>query len=186
MEKIQRVRVTSAESGTSTEYGIQAGGQMSVQLVKDNWIQQQDGTYIYKIECLPTLSETDDCIVDFVSTPTKDANDALLDAWSADNPNGKWPRASEGFTSASHPRIRSNFWCPSTSYLRVKNIQLGYNLPEAWVKAIGLNRVRIYYSGENLFTFDNLKLKIDPESPDGNAYIYPPMKTNSFGINITF
>ena len=111
---------------------------------------------------------------------------AWLDAWSADNPNGKWPRASEGFTSASHPRIRSNFWCPSTNYLRVKNIQLGYNLPEAWVKAIGLNRVRIYYSGENLFTFDNLKLKIDPESPDGNAYIYPPMKTNSFGINITF
>ncbi len=112
---------------------------------------------------------------------------AWLDAWSADNPNGKWPRAAEGVSSPSHQRHGTfSFWCPSTSYVRVKNIQIGYNLPKKWVSTIGLNNIRFYYSGENLFTITNMKLKIDPESPDGNAYIYPPMKTNSFGVNVTF
>ena len=74
----------------------------------------------------------------------------------------------------------------NTNYLRIKNIQVGYNLPKKLVSNIGLTRARIYFSGENLFTFDNLDLEIDPEMPDGNAYIYPNVKTISFGINLTF
>ena len=107
-------------------------------------------------------------------------------AWSADNPNGTWPRASEGKSSVSYPAVYSSFWCVSTNYMRVKNIQIGYNLPKKWLSRFGIQRARIYYSGENLFTFDNMELDLDPETPDGNGYVYPQNKTNSFGINITF
>ena len=107
-------------------------------------------------------------------------------AWSENNKNGTWPRAAEGKTSASHPGIRSSFWCVNTNYLRIKNIQLGYNLPKSFINKLGITRARIFYSGENILTFDNLDLNIDPETPDGDGYVYPNLKTHSFGINLTF
>ena len=117
---------------------------------------------------------------------TSHPSTAWLDCWTPSNPNGKWPRPAEGKSSVSHPGVYSSFWCVNTNYLRIKNIQVGYNLPKKLVSNIGLTRARIYFSGENLFTFDNLDLEIDPEMPDGNAYIYPNVKTISFGINLTF
>ena len=117
---------------------------------------------------------------------TSHPSTAWLDCWTPSNPNGKWPRPAEGKSSSTHPTIYSSFWCVNTNYLRIKNIQVGYNFPKSLVNSIGLTRARIYFSGENLFTFDNLDLKIDPEMPDGNAYIYPNVKTVSFGINLTF
>ncbi len=117
---------------------------------------------------------------------TSHPSTAWLDAWSESNPDGKWPRAAEGKTSVSHPDIRSSFWCVSTNYIRVKNLQIGYNLPKNWINKLGISRARIFYSGENILTFDNLELNIDPETPDGDGYVYPNLKTNSFGINLTF
>ena len=109
-----------------------------------------------------------------------------LKSWTENNPNAKWPRASEGKSSASHPGIYSSFWCVNTNYIRVKNLQIGYNLPKHLIGKLGISKARIFYSGENLFTFDNLDLNIDPETPDGNTYIYPNLKTSSLGIQLTF
>lgn len=68
----------------------------------------------------------------------------------------------------------------------MKNLQIGYNLPKHLIGKLGISKARIFYSGENLFTFDNLDLNIDPETPDGNTYIYPNLKTSSLGIQLTF
>jgi len=111
---------------------------------------------------------------------------AWFDAWSPENPNGTFPRIAESDRTNSKPGTYSSFWFFKTNYLRIKNIQFGYNLPENWLKGTGISRAKIYYSGENLFKFDNLPVNIDPESPSGRGSHYPQVCTNSIGINITF
>jgi hypothetical protein len=73
-----------------------------------------------------------------------------------------------------------------TNYLRFKNIQLGYTLPQNWLARTPLAKVKVFYSGENLFKLDNLPVNIDPESPSGRGSHYPQVSTHSFGINVTF
>lgn len=77
----------------------------------------------------------------------------------------------------------------SGAYLRVKNIQLGYTLPKHWVNAAKIERVRVYFSGENLFTFSKIPSMFDPEAVGGGwgaGKTYPLQSTISFGTNITF
>lgn len=111
---------------------------------------------------------------------------AWFDAWSPENPGGKFPRIIETDYTASYPNTVSSFWIFKTNYLRFKNIQVGYTLPREWLARLGISRARIYYSGENLFKIDNLPIDIDPESPSGRGSHYPQVATNSFGINLTF
>ena len=85
------------------------------------------------------------------------------------------------------------------SYLRIKNIQLGYDLPKSWLRKLGLDGVYVYANGQNLFTFSNFWDGYDPEvgyggdaSGDfdvislGSANNYPQVKIISFGIDIKF
>lgn len=111
---------------------------------------------------------------------------AWFDAWSEDNPNGTFPRIIESDYTASYPDTPSSFWFFSTNYLRFKNIQLGYTLPGKWMNRIGVSRARLYFSGENLLTIDDLPVDIDPESPSGRGSHYPQVSTFSFGVNLTF
>lgn len=111
---------------------------------------------------------------------------AWRDAWSKDNPNGSFPRPTEGTASHNHQSTRSSFWCFDTDYFRIKNLQIGYTFPKSWLTRIGVDRARLYYSGENLFTFDNLPVDIDPESGNGSVRTFPNLKTHSIGINLTF
>lgn len=109
-----------------------------------------------------------------------------LDAWSPDNPSGKIPRITEVSTSSSTPDTYSSFWMQKANYLRIKNIQFGYTLPSSFLAPIGVSKIKIYYSGENLLKFDNLIVNIDPEAPSGRGSHYPQNRTNSIGVNITF
>lgn len=110
-----------------------------------------------------------------------------LDAWSADNPNGKMPRISDGRTSPSHSlNTSSTFWLKDASYLRMKNLQLSYTLPQKWISNLGISQMKIYYSGENLFTIDSLPVKVDPEAPDATGSFYPVLRSHSFGLNLVF
>lgn len=78
------------------------------------------------------------------------------------------------------------FWCMNTNYLRIKNVNFGYTLPKSWTNKLGIANAKIYYTGENLFTFDSLPFNADPESPSGNLDVYPISRSHSFGINVTF
>ncbi|MEG1401634.1 TonB-dependent receptor [Bacteroides sp.] len=110
-----------------------------------------------------------------------------LDAWSKDNLNGSMPRVAYKTSSPSSSlNTMSTFWIQNTSFLRIKNLQLGYSLPQQWLKSIGISRARVYYSGENLLTFDSLPINADPESPEGIGNYYPLVQTHSLGINLTF
>ena len=102
-----------------------------------------------------------------------------LDCWREDgsNPDPWLPRLY--LWSTSKNLQKQTRYMDTGAYCRLKNIQLGYSLPGAIINKVGLEKVRIYFSGDNLLTFSG-----DPEAPWGGAY--PISKSISFGVNVTF
>ncbi len=87
--------------------------------------------------------------------------------------------------SAGVSQKANNFFIMDRSYLRLKNIEIGYNLPENILKPVGISKVRVFANGNNLLTWDKLPVNtIDPEQDD--ALVYPLTKIISFGVNLTF
>jgi TonB-linked SusC/RagA family outer membrane protein len=81
----------------------------------------------------------------------------------------------------------SSLFLYDAKYVRLKNIEIGYTLPSKWVGKIGLQQIRIYAQGLNLFTWDGLDdVDIDPETSSGSGDWYPVQKVYNFGVNITF
>lgn len=79
----------------------------------------------------------------------------------------------------------SDLWLRDASYLRLKNIEFGYNFRLPFMKKIGMQTLRVFVTGYNLFTFDKLKI-VDPESSDANSPKYPVMRVVNFGLNVGF
>ncbi len=103
------------------------------------------------------------------------------------NPNGSMPRALTSWTQNKAESNPSDFWIQNASYVRLKNITLGYNIPQAITNRIGIKGAKIYYSGQNLLTFTGFAKGFDPETPaDSRGNFYPQVKTNIFGLNINF
>ena len=89
--------------------------------------------------------------------------------------------------SSSNNYRESNFWEYDGSYLRLKNVELGYNFPSKWLKSRSLSGIRLYLTGFNLLTFSKLtKYNYDPEDIKSGRSRYPMEKIASFGINLTF
>lgn len=110
--------------------------------------------------------------------------------WTEQNPD-KW---------AEYPRLEtlnmnntnlqtSDYWMRDASFLRVKNVQIGYTLPKAWTQKAGIEQVRVYVSGQNLFSFNSFYKGWDPENEistgDAPSY-YPINAVYSFGFNFKF
>ncbi len=83
-----------------------------------------------------------------------------------------------------------SFWNPDATYLRVKSVEIGWNIPETLCSKMGLSGGRVFINGFNLLTFCNSRLKnADPEREErdwGANLAYPLMKTYNFGLNINF
>ncbi len=112
----------------------------------------------------------------------------LTDIWSIDNRGGTLPRLVSG--NAGNNRVESDFWLQSMNYLRLKNVQLGYSIPAKYLKKLGIERIKIYGSAENVFTLTKWQ-GVDPEkSTLGNGFEsknddpFPILKSYSFGLNI--
>lgn len=129
---------------------------------------------------------TGECYGDFMGDTGHPAT-VWKDAWSPTNPNGIMPRIAEERKSPSHSLNNvSTFWIKNTSYIRLKSLQVSYTFPQNWIKQIGVSNLRIYYSGENLFTIDALNIGIDPENTDVAGGYYPILRSHSFGLNLQF
>jgi len=107
--------------------------------------------------------------------------DIHQDSWTPTNTSAAFPR----LLTANQNYQSSSFWINSGSYLRVKSMQLGYSLNTDVAARLGISKLRIFASGQNLFTFSKLADDIDPESPNENRY-YPQVKTFTFGLNANF
>ena len=101
--------------------------------------------------------------------------------WSVSNPTGIWPR----LAGLGNNVTTTSFWLDDLSFMRVKNIQFGYNLPKKWLTKLTIENLRIYASGENLATFTKFR-GLDPERMGNASDMYPLNKSYSIGINLGF
>jgi hypothetical protein len=100
---------------------------------------------------------------------------------------GKYP-AIRRTSSGNHINYtrHSDFWISNITYLRLRNLELMYDLPKRLVNKAHLSGVKVYVSGTNVLTFDNVKhIEMDPEISQNNGLVYPVVKLYTFGINIT-
>lgn len=103
----------------------------------------------------------------------------LSEPWSWENRTGAWPRLGGIATNETV----SDFWLDDLSYLRMKNLMVGYRVPKKLLRVIGVDNLRIYTSMENLFTITSFR-GLDPEKPGSD--MYPMAKSYSIGVNIDF
>ena len=111
------------------------------------------------------------------------------DRWTEENPdqNAFYPRLSYGSetTSSINNFQKSTWWVRNMNFLRLKTLQLSYNLPKPWVNKVHLKNAAVYVMGTNLFTLSRFKLW-DPELNTDNGAAYPNTTSYSVGINFTF
>ncbi|KQM78116.1 hypothetical protein ASE74_15525 [Pedobacter sp. Leaf216] len=109
-----------------------------------------------------------------------------VDRWTPANPGAAYPRLL--LTDRGNNTANSDFWIRSGDYIRLKNVELGYSLPQSFTRKLKISQLRFYVGGLNLLTFDKLgDLPIDPELPEsGYNASYPYMKIYSLGLNLKF
>ena len=100
------------------------------------------------------------------------------------NPNASYPRLT--YNTGFNQTTFSTYWMEDASYLRLKNIQLGYTFPEKWMKKARIDNLRVYVSADNLLTISNFFYAYDPETPVSKGGYYPQVKTAVIGLNVTF
>ncbi len=108
------------------------------------------------------------------------------DYWTPENPDAAFPRP---FVNASHNFLPSDKWILNGQYVRMKNLQVGYTVPARMLTKVKVNRLRVYFSGQDLVTFSTLKKfkkYYDPEQRNGVAADYPFFGTAAVGLNLTF
>jgi TonB-linked SusC/RagA family outer membrane protein len=125
------------------------------------------------------------------TTPWANPNTKNADYWTPENPDAFYPRlkttgASQGLGWDKELAKPQTKYLQDASYLRVKNVMLGYTLPAGWLQKAKIRNLRVYFSGENLLTFHHIQVKgNDPEKFGSNPY-YPFSRTFSFGLNLGF
>lgn len=117
----------------------------------------------------------------------------ILNRWTGEGSTNTYPKFM--FTSANENYRVSDLWLEDASFLRARNVQLGYTLPQKWTSKLAIQRFRIYAQAENLFTLTSYT-GCDPEVTGGNSGygtetgidrgVYPQSRTFSIGANITF
>ncbi|AWW33313.1 TonB-dependent receptor [Echinicola strongylocentroti] len=100
------------------------------------------------------------------------------DRWTVDNPDGSMPRADDASPS------NNTFWVFDASFVRLKQVELGYTLPKPVSSSIKMDNVRLYISGFNMLTFAKNDWT-DPERSGGYLF-YPQLRTMNLGVNIKF
>ena len=108
--------------------------------------------------------------------------------WSEEKLNwdAKYPRLGLLATDVANNTVNSSYWLRNGSFLRLKNIEIGYQIPKKFLSKIGFEAARIYLMGYNLAVWDHIKY-FDPEAGNANAGLnYPLPRTYTIGLDFTF
>lgn len=110
------------------------------------------------------------------------------DRWTEENPNGYFPRfkSYQAFIDGKGAAAPQTRYLQNAAYARLKNLTVGYTFPKRWTDKINIERVRLFFSGDNLCEITGLYkyYKMDPECLGGQ--MYPLQRSYSFGLNVTF
>lgn len=105
--------------------------------------------------------------------------------WRPDNPDGTFPRVSSNMYNGVNGAYPSTFWLNNTAFVRLKNVELGYNVPSNWLGRVGMQSARLYVSGFNLLTISPVKT-VDPEGGSSLGWFYPQQRIVNVGVNVRF
>ena len=127
--------------------------------------------------------------VRYIYTESGDIGNFLKDyydnRWTPENPDATYPRTFNRDEEYWRNQ-RNTFWLHNTDYLRLKNLELGYNLPAALNERLGIQALRIYVSGFNLLTWTPDLKDFDPEQDNSSGQSYPVQKVVNAGLSLTF
>jgi TonB-linked SusC/RagA family outer membrane protein len=112
--------------------------------------------------------------------------DIHKDYWRPDNQNATFPRLLATGGSYTNNNRLSSWWIRSAAYFRLKNVNLGYTLPANILTKMRITNLRVFVSGQNLFTISKAWNGFDPEINNANAEFYPVQRTYTAGLNVTF
>lgn len=99
---------------------------------------------------------------------------------------GEFPTALVGNSNHSNYWV-SDFWYKNITYIKLRNFELGYTLPQRWMSKAGINKLRLYLFGQNLFSIGNMGVyDIDPEIANSTGIVYPTTRVIGTGINLSF
>lgn len=104
------------------------------------------------------------------------------DVWTPENTDAKYPEA-VGEWSEAYGALGSTFWLRNGAYLRLKNLNIAYTLPQKWFRNVGLSKVQVFGNGTNLFSISGMD-EHDPEQEKLDSY--PIMKSFTIGLNVNF
>ena len=107
-----------------------------------------------------------------------------MNRWTPENPSDKYPRLD---ANRANNGYFSDFWLEEGSYLRLKNLEFGYTFSQNIMNKVGIENLRVYFGGQNLITFTNLK-HFDPERSINQvrSEFYPQLRVYQIGFNLTF
>ena len=108
--------------------------------------------------------------------------DLYGNSWTPENRDAKYPRPMS--MNTHNNTMKSTHWLQNANYVRLKNVEIGYVLPNTLTKRFGVGELRVYVNGNNLYTWDTLKL-FDPEEANGSPK-YPLVRTFNGGIKVKF
>lgn len=111
----------------------------------------------------------------------------LGNTWTEENPNAKYPRMTVYQERSGWNYQNNDFMLQNSRYIRLKSLVIGYTLPQVWTRKVKLERLRVYFSGNDLWETTSIKDGFDPEMGEmSNNSGYPFARTWSFGVNVGF
>ena len=134
------------------------------------------------VDCRGYKSQTDFWANSNINVPYLNKGVRVLDAWSLSNPGSSIPALTTSDTN-NEGRV-SSYYIENGSYAKLRTVQLGYNVPDAFAAKLKLERIRLYLSAQNLITIKSADFSgADPENPGFN---YPIPLNLTFGLNVSF
>ncbi len=111
--------------------------------------------------------------------------DIIVNRYTPGSMDSKYPRVPGNGIGSDVNSQRSDFWLKDASYVRLKTLELSYNLPQSLLSKVNVQSMKLFVNGNNLFTIDNVKWT-DPENSQEGVDFYPQSKLFNIGINLTF
>ena len=106
-----------------------------------------------------------------------------MDFWTPDNPDASFPRV---YSNGSHNFLPSDYYIQDGAYIRLKDIQISYTLPDNLLSKVGIEKLRVYIAGHDIWELTKTFDYIDPEDVSEQRYLYPFLRTYTAGINLSF